>query len=247
MVKPDEYRAGYVRRMSQHVFNLYNRRGQKQEFFHELVRLLHRELGSQESFIGVVPVGSTVRGHSIPPTEATRDIKASDLDIVILYDSSKGKNAGRKLMRIARGEDALFAKKYKGREPPPLAGGSPHDLNIERVRKFLQMDYVNLDDDGLNVLQGIAALAGLAVGPGVETYRHAIGQEIRKLPGDRIDALVNHIGAFMAALELSDSPNSPSKMIVQMLPNESDSTIRSMMHQRAMPWVERVIRVFGLN
>ena len=248
MSKPEEYRAGYLRRMSRHLFNLRDRRGEKHEFLDELVRMLHRALGGEDSFVGVVPVGSMTLGYSTSAKDAAQLSEVSDLDVVILYDSSKDPRAREKLHRIASGEHDIFRRKYATRVTPPLAIASMHDINLERIRWYLREKPPSTNLDALNVIQGLIALTSLAVGPGVDTYRRLIGDEIRRMPPREADDVLHRIGGILALLETTDLPRAgPSKMVTRMLPREPSETIDALTNSRVKQWIDGAILVFGLN
>ena len=102
MVNPESYKAGYADSLGKKLFILRDTEGVPNKNVTKFVRMLQRELGSQESFVGIAPVGSSVAGHSLPTPE--KGISPSDIDVAIFFDSSIDQNAQDKLVRIYENE-----------------------------------------------------------------------------------------------------------------------------------------------
>src|SRR3989338_7702569 len=134
MVSPENYQAGYLDSLEQKLFILRDGDGKRNQEVSKVVRLMQREMGSQEAFIGIAPIGSSITGYGTREKHG-EDNTHSDIDISVFYDSSVNPDAEAKLKQIFKGESPLARQKGAYTFPAHMPGGFRHDLNLDRITK----------------------------------------------------------------------------------------------------------------
>src|SRR3989338_1749234 len=160
---------------------------------HEVLRTLHRELGTQESFVGVTLIGSLVRGHSN---------ESSDLDVRILEDTAEG-NAVGKINQICVEELAKLREKgiLKRKVHHEVIGLSSKALKRLLPQEPRNDDFPQILDEVQVMRSAIVALCSPMVGPKVQEYRHMVGNYIQEMPPAQALKLLKDLAATAMTLE----------------------------------------------
>lgn len=124
----------------------------------ELIREIEEKFKNNPAFVGIVPRGSTVHGYST---------ETSDLDLLILFDSSKIQTAL---------DDNSFQSEY-------MRQGVQFfflDVNPDLVTHDLELN----PDKGPVPVRNLAALTEMVTGDKVGNYRKIISEKFSELPSD---------------------------------------------------------------
>lgn len=202
---------------------------------HELVRTLQRELGSQKSFIGIVPTGSVMRGHRT---------ENSDIDLVVLYEYTAGNSEGKKLMSIYKDEVTHLRERgvLKHHVHENMVG-----LTVEAIEKYLSKDLSEPDmKDGLDhnnlFLAAVVALCSPIVGPRVEEYRDIMRAHMQRLPHDKMMSALMELASMAMQLE-SNSDAKRRERIPELSRNSKEVTEDA----RVKMWFTRIVISLGLG
>lgn len=220
----------------------------------KIADLLQRELGSQKAFIEVIPTGSMMSGYSTSES-APRD-RQSDMDFIVLYDSSLEERAEdtlrAKLVKIFRGEDALYRREHPS--SPAWEHSFMFDLNKDTLRANFANAATDREEHGRLAFL-IAALAGRSAGDRLDEYRLFIGEQLKGLSeGARVTfietaarlRLVMDEGSYDETRE-PPVPKRTSRVLTEVTPEEVDNTIGGINFARASLWLERLVKVYGLD
>lgn len=197
---------------------------------HEFMRTMHRELGSQEEFIGIQLMGSNTRGHGN---------ETSDIDTTIFLDSAGNPRAAEKIMAIFHQESMRLHQagilKHKIQ---------PHffDLREDILRECLQNQDLEESENIELLYAAVLALCGLTVGPRVEEYRRKIGKMITDLPRERANLFMTNLVRFVPFVE-GHSQNKREKRIERFSERNQTKAERA----RLMLWAKQIGRSLGIS
>ncbi len=255
MASPEKYRAGYPDKLEKNLFILSDSDGSRNLEVSKVVRLMQRELGSQEAFIGLAPLGSSTVGYATREKHGEHNAE-SDLDIAVFYDSSIDLHAEKKLEKIFSREHRLAIKDGTYTFPSHLPGTHRHDLNMDLMRNVLNRAEENPEERG-RVIRALVSLSGLAVGPRIDEYRRLIGEEMDKMPRKDRDTLIVAMGHLLVRRDRSrekdsgltqiDDDNLKFKLDERMLKEVPKERVREIMEAREDLWQRRIFKVFGLE
>ncbi|MBI2035803.1 MAG: nucleotidyltransferase domain-containing protein [Candidatus Liptonbacteria bacterium] len=182
----------------------------------EQLRDVEKDLKNNPAFIGIVPGGSRIKGYSI---------EGSDIDVLILFDSSKIDSEKDK-------NDFLTEYSFKGFQFLFL------DVNLEKLLPDLQLDPRG---DGMGaVIQRMAALTELVSGHQVGDYRNAIKQSYNQLSKDARDIVKNR-----AVDLLMDKEEYAARKIEKRMADKLNKD--SFLEQRRKLWEERYEQIWGMS
>ena len=247
MPSSEKYRAGYLNSLERKLFLLRDEDGTRNLELSKVVRRMQREMGSQKSFIGVVPFGSSTLGYSTRTLHGEQDA-ASDIDFALLYDSTYDPAAHKKLDRIYKSERARYRAESANSFPVHMPGSDRYDLSLKRIDEAIADLRQTPMEERKRVARAIALLCMLAVGPEVDNYRRSIGAKISALFADDQQVVFNTILREVLLTEhSSERGEERTKMELRMLQSESRENIGKMREKREQLWRRRISRVLGLH
>ncbi len=219
------------KRMETKLYVMRDVGGNTNEKEMHIIRDLWDDLSKSDTFIGLAPIGSVVDGYKLSKSSQAK----SDLDLLVLYnkDIDKYEEFEKKLSDAVCVQEKDSGIKIQCIKQP---------ISVEEITKYL-IDLNNKEDRAdINCAYMLIALTKIVAGKKVKEYREEIAEQIRKIPLDTKNRLLEII---LQEFDLEDSFSLAKKK--SRLSGISTKEHYKIMEKRKEMWRKRVQKIWGIG